>query len=250
MILKISLPLSFQTLPDSSNGSLMPCEHIVLCGSKKFPVKDPFFSMTPPQFKHLHERADRPGFYRLSSQFPGRKRFLQSARGLSRCRFSSLIKHLSFLQEAHRLSFTTPGDVTSPLQRQGVVYNEMKGAMSASDDRLSFHLYSPSHAPILPTPLTQAAIPKKSPLFLMKSSLNFTALFIILRRCLYFFTATFPWPQHLDFIEKRALANVPKFRCSPLFPCKNVYRAMACDRSLSIGPTEEPAKKTLSLLAC
>jgi presequence protease len=38
--------LSFQTLPDSSNGVAHALEHIVLCGSKKFPVKDPFFSMT------------------------------------------------------------------------------------------------------------------------------------------------------------------------------------------------------------
>ena len=38
--------LSFQTLPDSSNGVAHILEHTVLCGSKKFPVKDPFFAMT------------------------------------------------------------------------------------------------------------------------------------------------------------------------------------------------------------
>ena len=36
--------LSFQTLPNSSNGAAHILEHTVLCGSKKFPVKDPFFS--------------------------------------------------------------------------------------------------------------------------------------------------------------------------------------------------------------
>ncbi|MBI3211902.1 MAG: insulinase family protein, partial [Simkania negevensis] len=37
--------ISFKTLPDSSNGAPHILEHTVLCGSKKFPVKDPFFSM-------------------------------------------------------------------------------------------------------------------------------------------------------------------------------------------------------------
>src|SRR3990167_6731611 len=37
--------LSFQTLPHSSNGAPHVLEHTVLCGSKKFPVKDPFFAM-------------------------------------------------------------------------------------------------------------------------------------------------------------------------------------------------------------
>jgi len=37
--------LSFQTLPYSSNGVAHILEHTVLCGSKKFPIKDPFFAM-------------------------------------------------------------------------------------------------------------------------------------------------------------------------------------------------------------
>lgn len=38
--------LSFQTLPKSSNGVAHILEHTVLCGSEKYPVKDPFFAMT------------------------------------------------------------------------------------------------------------------------------------------------------------------------------------------------------------
>src|SRR5690349_21009181 len=37
--------LSFRTLPENSNGAPHILEHTVLCGSRKFPVKDPFFSM-------------------------------------------------------------------------------------------------------------------------------------------------------------------------------------------------------------
>src|SRR3954471_20619182 len=38
--------LSFETLPYNSNGVAHILEHTVLCGSKKFPIKDPFFAMT------------------------------------------------------------------------------------------------------------------------------------------------------------------------------------------------------------
>jgi len=38
--------LSFRTLPESSNGAPHILEHTVLCGSKKYPAKDPFFSMS------------------------------------------------------------------------------------------------------------------------------------------------------------------------------------------------------------
>src|SRR3990167_942391 len=37
--------ISFQTLPDSSNGVAHILEHTVLCGSRKYPIHDPFFSM-------------------------------------------------------------------------------------------------------------------------------------------------------------------------------------------------------------
>ena len=38
--------LGLKTWPDSNNGAPHILEHTVLCGSEKFPVKDPFFAMT------------------------------------------------------------------------------------------------------------------------------------------------------------------------------------------------------------
>ena len=37
--------IGFLTCPQDSSGVAHILEHLVLCGSKKFPVKDPFFSM-------------------------------------------------------------------------------------------------------------------------------------------------------------------------------------------------------------
>ena len=38
--------LSFKTLPSTSDGVAHILEHTVLCGSEKYPIKDPFFAMT------------------------------------------------------------------------------------------------------------------------------------------------------------------------------------------------------------
>ena len=61
--------LSFQTLPNSSNGVAHILEHTVLCGSKKFPVKDPFFSMTRRSLNTFMNALTGQD-YLLSGQFP------------------------------------------------------------------------------------------------------------------------------------------------------------------------------------
>lgn len=46
MILKyIFYSVGFRTLPNDSTGISHILEHTTLCGSKKYPVRDPFFSM-------------------------------------------------------------------------------------------------------------------------------------------------------------------------------------------------------------
>ena len=44
------------------------------------------------------------------------------------------LNYLDFRQEGHRLEFNAPEDSNSGLSYKGVVYNEMKGAMSNPDD--------------------------------------------------------------------------------------------------------------------
>ena len=44
-IQKILCRVAFKTVPSDSSGVAHILEHTVLCGSKKYPVRDPFFSM-------------------------------------------------------------------------------------------------------------------------------------------------------------------------------------------------------------
>src|SRR5579862_9906849 len=128
--------LSLRTLPDSSNGVAHILEHTVLCGSQKYPVKDPFFAMTRRSLNTFMNALTGQDFtcYPASSQVE--KDFYNLLEVYLDAVFHPELKELSFLQEGHRLEFAEPKNPKSSLQFQGVVYNEMKGSMSSSDSRL------------------------------------------------------------------------------------------------------------------
>ena len=128
--------LSFQTLPSSSNGVAHILEHTVLCGSKKYPIKDPFFSMTRRSLNTYMNALTGQDFtcYPASSQVE--KDFYNLLEVYLDAVFHPELKKKSFLQEGHRLEFAEPKNPKSPLLFQGVVYNEMKGALSSSESRL------------------------------------------------------------------------------------------------------------------
>jgi len=48
--------VAFKTVPTDSTGVAHILEHTVLCGSKKFPVRDPFFFHAEKKFEHFYER--------------------------------------------------------------------------------------------------------------------------------------------------------------------------------------------------
>lgn len=48
--------IAFRTPPEDSTGVPHIIEHTVLCGSEKFPVKDPFVELVKGIVKHLFER--------------------------------------------------------------------------------------------------------------------------------------------------------------------------------------------------
>ena len=118
--------VAFVTCPNDSTGVAHILEHLVLCGSKKFPTKDPFFSMlrrSLATFMNALTASDWT-LYPFSSQ--NKKDFYNLMDVYSDAVFFPLLKKESFEQEAHRLEKNK-----NKIVAQGVVFNEMKGAMSS-----------------------------------------------------------------------------------------------------------------------
>lgn len=123
----------FKTVPADSTGVAHILEHTVLCGSETYPVRDPFFSMIKRSLNtfmnaftasdwtmYLYSTQNKKDYYNLM------KVYLDAA-------FFPLLEELNFRQEGYRIEMDSSGTNGPNLVYKGVVYNEMKGAMSSPD---------------------------------------------------------------------------------------------------------------------
>lgn len=122
--------VGFRTTPLDSMGTPHILEHTVLCGSEKYPVRDPFFKMLNRSLATFMNALTGPDytFYPFSSQNETDYRNLQKV--YLDAVFKPNLSRLDFLQEGWRLEHTNVEDKSSELTFKGVVYNEMKGAFS------------------------------------------------------------------------------------------------------------------------
>ncbi|MBW1695141.1 MAG: insulinase family protein [Deltaproteobacteria bacterium] len=125
--------VAFKTVPSDSTGVAHILEHTALCGSSKFPVRDPFFSMLKRSlstFMNAFTSSDWT-MYPFSTQ--NRKDFYNLMNVYLDSAFYPTIDELSFKQEGHRLELADDTQDTDSIKLvyKGVVYNEMKGAMSS-----------------------------------------------------------------------------------------------------------------------
>ena len=140
--------VAFRTIPEDSTGVAHILEHTALCGSKKYPVRDPFFMMIRRSlntFMNAFTSSDWTAYPFATLNDKDFKNLLSVY--LDSSFFPNLDK-LDFYQEGHRLEFSDQKNIDSELEVKGVVFNEMKGAMSAVTSQLwhglSKHLYSSS----------------------------------------------------------------------------------------------------------
>jgi Zn-dependent M16 (insulinase) family peptidase len=128
--------ITFRTPPSDSTGIAHILEHSVLCGSRKFPVKDPFMRLAQGSlntFLNAMTFADK-------TTYPTASQNLQDFYNLIDVYIDAVLHprltREIFEQEGWHYELESP---EKPLIYQGVVFNEMKGAYS-SPDALLFKL--------------------------------------------------------------------------------------------------------------
>jgi Zn-dependent M16 (insulinase) family peptidase len=133
--------VAFMTLPTDSTGVAHVLEHTALCGSSNYPVRDPFFMMLRRSlntYMNAFTGSDTTA-YPFATQ--NRKDFDNLLKVYLDAAFFPILHPLDFAQEGCRIEFEND-DVKNPLTYQGVVYNEMKGAMSPPSSNLWQHVYA------------------------------------------------------------------------------------------------------------
>lgn len=127
--------IAFTTLPEDSTGVFHILEHSVLCGSDKYPVKEPFVELLKNSMNTFLNAMTFPDktFYPVSSR--NEKDFLNLMRVYLDAVFHPLIysKPEIFYQEGWHYEF----DENEIPSYKGVVFNEMKGAYASADEQLA-----------------------------------------------------------------------------------------------------------------
>merc|ERR1719181_331940 len=120
----------FRTPPEDSTGLPHILEHSVLCGSRKFPVKEPFVDLIKGSlntFLNAFTYPDRT-CYPVASQ--NLKDFYNLINVYLDSVLHPAITPWTLKQEGWHYDIEDP---TKPLTYKGVVYNEMKGVYSSPD---------------------------------------------------------------------------------------------------------------------
>jgi len=127
--------VAFRTQPMDSSGVAHVLEHTALCGSKRFPIRDPFFSMIRRSlntFMNAFTSSDWTA-YPFASQ--NNADFFNLLSVYLDAAFFANIDPLDFAQEGIRIELEDGKPVY-----KGIVFNEMKGAMSSPTDQLYHQL--------------------------------------------------------------------------------------------------------------
>ncbi len=126
--------ISFRTPPSDSTGVAHILEHSVLCGSRKYPVKEPFVELLKGSLKTFLNAFTYPDktCYPVASQ--NVRDFYNLIDVYLDAVFYPRISPPILEQEGWHYELDSP---EAPLSIKGVVYNEMKGAYSSPDSRIA-----------------------------------------------------------------------------------------------------------------
>lgn len=123
--------VALRTVPMDSTGVAHILEHTTLCGSEKYPVRDPFFMMIRRSLNTFMNAFTSSDWTAYPFATENRKDFQNLLEVYMDAVFFPNLDPLDFAQEGHRFEFEDMTDANSPLTYKGVVFNEMKGAMSS-----------------------------------------------------------------------------------------------------------------------
>lgn len=163
--------IAFRTPPKDSTGLTHILEHCVLCGSREFPVKDPFIELVKGSLNTFLNAMTYPD----KTVYPIASCNDQDFHNLMHVYMDAVLhpniytcKEI-FMQEGWHYDLK---DADEPLKINGVVYNEMKGAFSSADDVLQREILN-SLYPDTPYQFESGGDPKNIPELSYEEFLDF-----------------------------------------------------------------------------
>ena len=196
---------AFRTFAKNSKGCAHIMEHSTLCGSEKYPLKEPFTTLASTSLNTFLNAMTYPDktVYPGSSVVPAD--YFNMMDVYADAVFFPKLDHETFIQEGHRLEMDEDGK----LSIQGVVYNEMKGEFSTfmqiANNEQGTAMYPDSFYAY-----DSGGDPLDIPSLTYEQFLAFHQQFYNPDNCLLFLYGDIPTEKQLDFLNDRFMDRIAK----------------------------------------
>ncbi|HEY6874949.1 MAG TPA: insulinase family protein, partial [Candidatus Dormibacteraeota bacterium] len=224
-------------------------EHVVLAGSQKYPVHDPFFSMTRRSlatFMNAFTSADWT-MYPFSTRNP--KDFANLLDVYLDATFFPRLEEDAFMQEGIRFEFEAPDDPQSGLRYKGVVFNEMKGAL-ASPQATMQHAIGKALFPGLTYEHISGGDPEHIPELTWQKLRDFHAVHYHPSNAYFYTYGNRSLETTLETIEESVLARFERIDIDTTIPyAKRFTKPIEVVEQYPGTAGDDPKKKSQSLVA-
>ena len=200
---------AFRTFAKNSKGIAHIMEHSVLCGSEKYPLKEPFITLASTSLASFLNAFTYPDktVYPGSSVIPADYYNMMDV--YADAVFFPKLDYETFIQEGHRLELDKDGKASI----QGVVYNEMKGNYSAFRD-VAVDLQIRSMFPDSFAAYDSGGDPAVIPSLTYQEFLDFHQKFYSPDNCLLYLHGNISTAEQIDFLNERFMSRLEeKFNC-------------------------------------
>ena len=184
-----------------SCGTAHILEHSVLCGSKNYPLKDPFIRLSNQSVKTFLNAMTFPDKTVYPASSLNETDYFNLMAVYGDAVFFPLLTKETFLQEGHRLEF----DKNGKLQFQGVVFNEMKGDYSSLNNVITTYM-TESLFPDASYSHDSGGEPTTIPELTYEKFKEFHKIYYHPSNCKLFLYGNISTKKQLDFINEKFLS--------------------------------------------
>ncbi|MBR2214353.1 MAG: insulinase family protein [Selenomonadaceae bacterium] len=235
--------IGFRTPPTDDTGVAHIIEHSVLCGSRKYPLKEPFVELAKGSLNTFLNAMTYPD----KTIYPVASRNEQDFKNLMDVYLDAVFYpaiHTTpeiLMQEGWHYEIE---DAAAPLTYSGVVYNEMKGALSSPDDLLASHIMR-SLYPDNAYGYESGGDPKAIPTLTAANFLGFHQKYYHPSNSYIYLYGDLDIEERLAYLDREYLSAFEKIPVSSGIERQKNFTAMKrLTESYPIGAEEETGQKT------
>ncbi|MDO4345296.1 MAG: insulinase family protein [Eubacteriales bacterium] len=217
--------ICFRTPPADSTGVAHILEHSVLCGSKKFPSKDPFVELAKGSLNTFLNAMTYPD----KTMYPVASCNYQDFCNLMHVYMDAVFfpniyeKEEIFRQEGWSYILENPED---ELIYNGVVYNEMKGALSSPDDMLETEIMA-SLFPDTAYGVNSGGDPRVIPELEYSEFLDFHRRYYHPSNCYIYLYGDMDMEERLQWLDREYLSKFDAVRVDSELPLQKPFDRLA-----------------------